>query len=160
VQKVRVDYLGANNLYRRVWGIIEPEFPTLVRVKKTPKMRHTMEDDPVVTLTKPIRLESYQELLDMPSPHVLPKTTDHQGILVEENSFYPIGTTNDLVNHELRDSSRLALYAQSVQQARGRAARRNDADTMTSIWSLLFVGVIGVMTAIIAFIAISLRLSS
>ncbi|MGH7774668.1 MAG: hypothetical protein ACREQA_20785 [Candidatus Binatia bacterium] len=151
MSKIRITYLEANNVYRNAWGTINKVFPTLVVSNKN-LMKHALSESPIWQDFPTLKLRSYQELesTDTPMP---PQTLGRLRMICEENSLYPL--TVQSIDPERRAFERIALEETGYQQATNRAAKENERNGVISAMSFAVIGVVVVMTLLIAIIVIS-----
>ena len=155
---VKVTSLRPNGTFYRESGEPLQEFPNLIQAGKKPTKRHTLEEGPIFTWAPILPLESFQELLSTPSPRQLPIADGtRQEIITQENLHYPL-TCLPFPDYGSRDVGRKATLAIANQNARGKASRDNAKNEVMNLWAIGMMGVVVVMTAIFAIIALSATL--
>lgn len=77
-------------------------------------------------------------------------------MIAEANAFFPV-SVDDPPDYGKRERERQVFHAQATQNARGKAARVNDKDSLMSMWSVILAFVVATMTLIFGAVALSAR---
>ncbi len=155
-KRIRITNLGPNQMCRNIWGHLDPAFPTTIRDDEN--VRHVLTGKPIFFQGSSVILEDFDGLYEMDAPSPSPPNISRPRMFAEENSYYPLD--RDRPSFEQMSYERSATHEASIQHANRQASRMNDRGRFSSIWMVVVMGVIVLMTIIFAIIALSLTFTT
>ena len=153
--RIKLLYLSVNGHFRTRWGKVDPNFPTVVRNSRD-GMRHLITENAIWNETKPVKFNTFAELIEADAP--IPDANDwsKQVMLCEDNFMFPITGIENPDWLERRQQRRIAAE-HGKQRARHRAGNAGMRDSAMGFASIAIFGTVAVIALLLALVVIDLR---